>query len=511
MAAPILPTARLREVESGFAAAEPPLMERAGRAIAERARAIAVDTGSPILVVAGPGNNGGDAWVAAARLRETFHRVVVLDVAGTEPKAAEARAAKAAYAARGGDVVREWPQGRHALVIDGLLGIGLARDVDPPYAALIGRINASGCPVLAIDLPSGLDSDTGRARGTAVRATHTLTFIALKPGLLTGEGPELCGRLDVDDLGTGEAARKAAPGADLTAADVRGWLTPRARDAHKGSFGTVAIVGGNRGMVGAALLAARAALHCGAGKVYVGLLAADAPTVDLVQPELMLRPVDDALSAHVLVVGPGAGASHSTTSASMFERIVLPAVMNSAKPIVIDADALNAVAVHESLRAALSTPRKAPTVLTPHPGEAARLLKSDTNAVQADRIGSALEIARRFNAEVVLKGAGSVCASPDGRWAINTSGNPGLASGGTGDVLAGIIGALLCQGLDGAQALRYGVCLHGAAADSLVARGIGPAGLTASEVIVEARALLNAWTLGSASSREERVGGSGGE
>ena len=494
MARPILPTAALREVEARFANCDPPLMERAGRAVAERARALAADTGAPILVVAGPGNNGGDAWVAAARLREGFHRVVVLDVAGKEPKAPEARAARAAFSAKGGEVVREWPQLGCALVVDGLLGIGLARDLDPPYAGVIEKINAAGCPVLAIDVPSGLDSDTGRARGACVRATHTLTFIALKPGLLTGRGAELCGRLEVDDLGTGEATAAAAPGVDLAPGDVRAWLSPRTRDSHKGTFGTMAVVGGNRGMVGAALLAGRAALHCGAGKVFVGLLAPDGPAVDVVQPELMLRPVDDALTAHVLVVGPGAGASLSTTSASMFERIVLPAVINSAKPLVIDADALNAVSVHESLRTALSSPRKAPTLLTPHPGEAARLLRIESKAVQADRVAAATELARRFHAEVVLKGAGSVCASPDGRWSINTTGNPGLASAGTGDVLAGMMGALLAQGLTGAQALRYAVCLHGAAADALVAHGVGPAGLTASELLPEARRLLNLWT-----------------
>ena len=494
MASPVLLSAQLREIEARFAVADPPLMERAGRAVAERARALATETGAPILVVAGPGNNGGDAWVAAAHLRSGFHRVAVLDAAGSEPKAPEARAARRLFGERGGETVDAWPAGECSLVVDGLLGTGLARDVDERYAALIARINAFRGPVLAIDVPSGLDAGTGRARGAAVRATHTLTFLALKPGLLTGDGPQFCGRLELDDLGAGEAARGLAQGADLGPADVRGWLGPRARDVHKGSFGTLAIVGGNRGMVGAALLAARAALHCGAGKVYAGLLAADAPTVDMVQPELMLRPVDDALSAHVLVVGPGAGQSPSTTSASMFERIVLPAVINSAKPLVIDADALNAIAVHESLRTALSTPRKATTVLTPHPGEAARLLGSDTHAVQADRVASALALAKRFHAEVVLKGAGSVCASPGGQLAINTTGNPGLASGGTGDVLAGMIGALLCQGLDGTRALRYAVCLHGAAADALAARGVGPIGLTASELLPEARRLLNLWT-----------------
>ena len=498
MSAPILRARELRDVESRFAGAVPGLMERAGKSVADAARRLASDTGAPILVVAGPGNNGGDAWVAAAHLREAFHRVIVLDVAGAPPKAPEARAARGIFAERGGEVVLQWPSTQPALVIDGLLGIGLAREVGGPYAELIARMNACAdrapkIPVLAIDVPSGIDADTGRACGAAVRATHTLTFLAHKPGLLTGEGVDHAGAVEVDDLGTG-GEMPAIAGTWTMPDDVRGWLAPRGRNAHKGTFGTLAVIGGNRGMVGAALLAARAALHCGAGKVYCGLLAADAPTVDPTQPELMLRSVDDAITAQVLVVGPGAGQSPSATSATMFDKVLLPALVGSAKALVIDADALNTVAYSDSLRTALGKPRQGPTILTPHPAEAARLLGSETAKVQADRVGMALELARRFHAEVVLKGAGSVCASPDGRWSINSTGNPGLASGGTGDVLAGIVGALLAQGLPAPQALRYAVCLHGAAADSLVARGVGPAGLTASELILEARALLNSWT-----------------
>lgn len=493
MAAPILRARELRDVESRFAGAVPGLMERAGKSVAAAARRLATDTGAPILVVAGPGNNGGDAWVAAAHLREAFHRVIVLDVAGAPPKEPEARAARGLFEHRGGEVVLEWPATQPGLVVDGLLGIGLAREVSGPYAALIAKVNSFKGPVLAIDVPSGIDADTGRVCGSAVRATRTLTFLAHKPGLLTGEGVDYAGEVEADDLGTGDEI-PAIAGTWTTPEDVRGWLAPRARNAHKGTFGTLAIIGGNRGMVGAALLAARAALHCGAGKVYCGLLAADAPTVDPAQPELMLRAVDDAISAHVLVVGPGAGQSPSATSATMFDRVLLPALVGSAKPLVIDADALNTVAYSDSLRAALGKPRQGPTIITPHPAEAARLLGTETAKVQADRVGTALELARRFHAEVVLKGAGSVCASPDGKWSINSTGNPGLASGGTGDVLAGIVGALLAQGMPAPRALRYAVCLHGAAADSLVARGIGPAGLTASELIVEARALMNFWT-----------------
>ena len=494
MPIPVLTNAELRPIEARFASASPPLMERAGRATAQAARQLATDTGARILVVAGPGNNGGDAWVAAAHLLESFHKVVVLDATGAAPKAAEARAAKDTFTARRGEVVREWPAGpAPALILDGLLGIGLARDVEAPFAALIERMNASPAPILAIDVPSGLESETGHVRGAAVRAKHTLTLLAHKVGLHTADGPDHCGAIELDDLGAGDAVLAAARGALLTPRDVAPWLAPRRRNAHKGDFGTLGIVGGNRGMVGAALLAGRSALLAGAGKVYLGLLAADAPAADLLHPELMLRPVDDAILAQVLVMGPGAGQSPSATSVSMFERVLLPGAIASTKALVLDADALNAIAFSDTLRAALPK-RNAPTIVTPHPAEAARLLGRTTAEVQSDRLAAALELARDFNSHVVLKGVGSLCASPDARWAVNTTGNPGLASGGTGDVLAGLIGALLCQGLEAGRALRYAVCLHGAAADTLVARGKGPVGLTASEIALEARRLMNLWT-----------------
>jgi len=493
---PVLTLAELRAVEARAAAHAAPLMERAGAAAAESAETLARDTGDELLVVVGPGNNGGDAWVAAARLIETFHRVTVLDAAGKPPKAQAARAARERLAARGAAIVREWPAGmRPALVVDGLLGVGLDRDVDPAFAALIGRINACGAPVLAIDVPSGLDAASGAVRGIAVRATRTITFIAHKPGLHTGDGLDCRGELVLDDLGCGDEVVREAHGALLDAPALRGWLAPRARNSHKGAFGSLAIVGGNRGMVGAALLAGRAGLLCGAGKVRLGLLTPDPPAVDAEHAELMLGPVDEALAMDVIVAGPGAGRSPSATSVSAFERSVLPAILASAKPLVLDADALNALAYNETLRRALEAGRRAPTILTPHPAEAARLLGRETAEVQAHRLECALEIASRLNAHVVLKGAGSICAFPDGLWSINTTGNPGLASGGTGDVLAGMIGALLCQGLDAARALQYAVCLHGAAADACVARGVGPIGLTASEVALEARAVMNRWTI----------------
>ncbi len=493
---PVLTPEEVRAVEArARQAGAASLMERAGAATAGAARRLATDTGAAILVVAGPGNNGGDAWVAASHLAQAFHRVVVLDAMGKAPKAPEARAAAEQLKSRGGTVVRAWPDAlAPALIVDGLLGLGLDRDVDAALRTIVARINASGVPVLAIDVPSGLDSGTGIARGSVVRATRTLTFLAHKIGLHMADGLDCRGELELDDLGAGAEVEREARGWLLDDAVAAPWLAPRARNSHKGTYGTLAIIGGNRGMVGAALLAGRAGLLGGAGKVRVGLLTTDPVAVDAMQPELMLSSVDDALEADVIVAGPGAGRSPSATSASMFERTVLPALFASHKPLVIDADALNAIALNDTLRHALIAKRKGPTLLTPHPAEAARLLGRQTAEVQQHRLASALELAQRFHAHVVLKGAGSLCAFPDGGWSVNTTGNPGLASGGSGDVLAGLIGAMLAQGLSPERALQYAVCLHGAAADACVARGAGPAGLTASEVAVEARRVMNAWT-----------------
>src|SRR6185369_12495754 len=201
----------------------------------------------------------------------------------------------------------------------------------------------------------------------------------------------------------------------------------------------------------------------------------------------------DAMEMEVIVAGPGAGQSPSATSVSMFERTVLPALIAAAKPVVFDADALNAIAFNATLEIDLVARRNGPTILTPHPAEAARLIHKTTADVNNDRLGAALAIAQRFNAHVVLKGAGSICAFPDGRWSVNTTGNAGLSAAGSGDVLAGMIGAFLAQKLEPEKALQYAVCLHGAAADSCVARGIGPIGLTAMDVALEARAVLNQW------------------
>ncbi len=270
------------------------------------------------------------------------------------------------------------------------------------------------------------------------------------------------------------------------AGDLPDVLRRRARNVHKGSFGTLGIVGGADGMVGAPLLAGRAALHAGAGKVWVGFAAVQRPAVDWGQPELMLRDAENVVGAgaDALVCGPGLATGEAAA------RLVARAVAGSA-PLVLDADALNLVAANPALAAAVAG-RTAPTLATPHPAEAARLLGTTTGGVQANRLAAALTLATTLNAAVVLKGAGSVLAYADGSFDINASGNQGLASAGTGDVLAGFAGAFLAQGLDARTALRYAVCLHGAAADACVAAARGPLGLTAAELAPAARALLNA-------------------
>ena len=263
-------------------------------------------------------------------------------------------------------------------------------------------------------------------------------------------------------------------------------LPPRQTDAHKGSFGSIVIIGGDAGMVGAVLLAARAALLSGAGRVYAAMLANDAPTVDLTQPEIMLRKVADLSQLkqlNVVVIGPGLG--QSKTAIELLEFWLTQTV-----PILIDADALNLMAQHPHL-AVLCKKRQAETVITPHAGEAARLLATTSEDIQKNRTECALKLAQSIHVTCVLKGAGSICAHTDGTWFINTTGNPGLASGGTGDVLSGIIGSLMAQGLNALDAAKLGVYLHGAAADALLAEGLGPVGLTASEVALEVRNIIN--------------------
>lgn len=462
MHGPIYLTEDIRRVERGAGVAEQQLMERAGAAAADAAMRIASDTTKDVLVLAGPGNNGGDARIVARLLKEKFFRVEIASQMDQIP-------------------ARPW-----GLVIDGLFGIGLARDIAGEFAALVDHANRQRCPVLALDIPSGLHSDTGRVLGHAVRATHTVTFIALKPGLLTLDGPDHCGALEVADLAID--VQKIAPPSAWVAdpAAFKPLLMPRPRNFHKGMAGSLAIMGGAAGMTGAALLAGRAALKMGAGRVYVGLLSEEV-SVDFANPELMLRHPDDVLGLDLdaIVAGPGIGQGERAET-------LVGAALASDLPCVLDADALNLIAESEDLRHACAR-RSAETIVTPHPAEAARLLALKTADVQADRVRAAKILASNLNAHVVLKGAGSILVARDGHWFVNTSGNAGMASAGMGDVLAGILGALLAQRYSGESALVLGVHLHGAAADDLASARVGPVGLTAGELVDAARRRWNAW------------------
>jgi hydroxyethylthiazole kinase-like uncharacterized protein yjeF len=486
MRRPIYLTADIRRIEEAAGSVAPSLMERAGRAAADLAARIASD--QDILVLAGPGNNGGDAYEAAANLREQFFRVAVVSIADPDSLAGDARTAMLKWRGAGGRILGSIPFDRRwGLVVDGLFGIGLARDVSGDYAKLIAYANSQGCPRLALDIPSGIQSDTGRVMGSAFRATHCLTFIALKPGLLTLDGPDHCGEVNVADLGL-DAAALVAP---------RGWvadrdcfpevLKPRPRNFHKGMAGSVCVLGGAAGMTGAALLAARAALKLGAGRVYVGLLDHHAPSVDGGALELMLRHPDEALGMDLdaIVIGPGLGPGERGEA-------LVGAALASEIPCVLDADALNLIAANADLRRACAA-RKAESLLTPHPGEAARLLVIGSGQVQADRLGAAGRIAAQFNCCALLKGNGTIIATPEGRWYVNTTGNPGMASAGMGDVLSGVLGSLIAQGHSAESAAVIGAHLHGAAADQLAREAGGPLGITASETIAAARRIHNEW------------------
>jgi hydroxyethylthiazole kinase-like uncharacterized protein yjeF len=482
-------TAGVRALETAALKRDPAarLMERAGLAAAELARELAGESGRSVLVLAGPGNNGGDAFELATHLKRWFYRVDVVFAGDAAKLPHDAGAALAKWNAVDGRLLRAVPPGaRYDLVVDGLFGIGLTRAASGAAAQLIEAANALPGRKLALDIASGVNADTGAALGAAFRATHTITFLARKPGLYTLDGPDCCGEITLAPLGLDAAALAPPDGHLVIEALLAAPLLARPRNFHKGLAGSLGIVGGAAGMVGAALLAGRAAIRLGAGKVFLGLLADDVPSVDLVQPELMMREPASLLAdvpLTAVAAGPGMGTD------AVAQRL-LAHVLRMELPVVLDADALNLVATYTVLQSAVQS-RKHPTLLTPHPAECGRLLGIATPQVQADRIGAARRLATKLKSHVALKGNGTVIAAPDGRWWINGSGNPGMASAGMGDVLTGIVGALAAQGLAPDDALVAGVYLHGAAADALVAGGAGPAGLTAGELVDAARALAN--------------------
>lgn len=493
---PLYTVAELRAVERAAAATLPPgaLMQRAGQSGANAALDLLPFSTAQarVLVLAGPGDNGGDALEAAAHLSFAGARVTLIHYPPSDPDAASAERKAALERAQSSEVrFREAAAADIAgtewnLVIDGLFGIGLRRPISGAQRALVETINQLRCSVLALDVPSGLDADTGCVvgpDGIAIHATHTLTFIGNKPGLHTCDGRDYAGLVDVARLEID--ASHFAP-ATLHLNDVKFFarhLRARRHNSHKGSYGNVAVIGGARGMSGAPILAARAAINNGAGRVYA-LFVEEALAADPGQPELMCRAAQDFdLSQATLVIGPGLGASTAA-------HALLGKAIASDSPLLADADALNLLAADAALQTALAQ-RAAPVILTPHPLEAARLLDTSIGVVQADRLSAARELARRLQAVVILKGSGTVIAAPDGKAVINTTGNPALATAGTGDVLAGLCGALLAQGWPHWEAALAAVWLHGMAADVLVTDGNGPIGLTAGELIPAIRTALN--------------------
>lgn len=487
---PLYRIPELRCIEAD--AADQPLMSRAGSAAADLALSLCTEGGAAILILAGPGNNGGDAFEAARILRDREVETCVVFPGKVDELPADAAEAYRRFAEAGGTSRPAIPdEPRWSLIIDGLFGIGLKRAIASPYADLIDRANdlavRDKCPLLALDCPSGLDADTGARLGTIIRASHTISFIGGKPGLFMADGPDHCGDVSIDWLGIPLEKLENASGRTIDIDLFSRHLQPRPANSHKGCFGNAGILGGAHGMVGAALLAARAALRLGSGRVYAGLLDARAPSLDIAHPELMLRAPEQLIATELtaLACGPGMGTSHA---AYLFLENALALDI----PLVLDADALNLVAAEGELQLALAT-RASPTLLTPHPTEAARLLDCDTGGIQANRLTAALELAERYNAWIALKGCGTLVATPQGRWFINTTGNPGLATAGSGDVLTGLATALLAQGWPPLEALLAAVHLHGLAADHCVARGIGPIGLCAGELIDSARACFNQW------------------
>lgn len=500
--APLLTVNGIRTIEAAALAAnpQPGLMQRAGTAAAEWVRELTGDRPDPILILVGPGNNGGDALVCATELLRLGYACCCVGRPANDQTPADAKAAHAAFLAAGGVLHTDIPDQTHyrfSLIVDGLFGIGLNQPIAAPYADWIETANTlsllDDIPLLALDIPSGLHGDTGVAQPVCIIATHTLTFIANKPGLLTGDGPDHGGAVEICTLDiapelmdlTNPADCGAVNGPELWADD----LPQRGRNTHKGDAGSAGLLGGAPSMTGALLLAARSALHTGAGRIYAAALGdsqTGALTVDPLQPEIMFRDPASLRDAPLTALGVGPGLGRSDVS-----RAVLASALEFAGPLVLDADALTLLPAFADQVAR----RTEPTLLTPHPGEAATLLGTDVATIEADRINAAQQIAERYNATVVLKGCGSIIATSAGQWWINTTGNPGMASAGMGDVLTGITTALLAQGMAPVQALCAAAWLHGAAADACVESGgahkIGPLGLTASEVILAARSLLN--------------------
>jgi ADP-dependent NAD(P)H-hydrate dehydratase / NAD(P)H-hydrate epimerase len=505
---------RLSQEKYGIASYS--LMRRAGEAVADLVlRRWPGTIGSPVLVVAGKGNNGGDGLVAARKLIQAgAHARVILIARAADLKGDAARACGDCVAA-GGSVVEVTSADaidaairaeKPAAVVDAIFGTGLNAEVRGLARCAIEAINSLDVPVAAVDIASGVNADTGAVMGAAIAADLTVTFGYAKYGHVSYPGAGCAGALEIVEIGFAPTAiGKIAPrGRMIEALEAASLLRPRGANTHKGTYGHSLIIAGSRGKSGAAILAARGALRMGAGLVTAAIPSSIATIVAVGQPELMTAPMPnrdghfaapatlDELIALVpgmnaLVAGPGFGASDDTRD------LVAWLIREGAqpdRPLLIDADGLNVLA---AIGPALLKSAQGPVVLTPHPGEMARLLGISTAAVNADRIGAACRLVDVTGAGVLLKGARTIVATPDGRVSVNSSGNPGMATPGMGDVLSGMVGALLGQGMAAGDALALGAYVHGLAADRLANR-MGPVGYLAGDLAAELPATIASLT-----------------
>ncbi len=444
-----------------------------------------------LTLLCGGGNNGGDGLVMAVLAVQQGMSVQVLTLGDNYAAGLQGEALEAwqLLCDEGVDTLPWQPDVRFSgeLLVDAMLGAGLTGPVRGLYQQAIRRVNRCALPVLAVDIPSGLCADTGAVLGEAVIADLTVSFIGLKRGLLTHQAGGHVGELKFDSLRVAEAVYDQVPvslfrtGPD----DLRERLRPRARDAHKGSHGRVLVVGGDTGMGGAALIAAQAAARCGAGLVTLATQA-EHVTASLVRcPEVMVKPVRSGQgllplleNTDVVVVGPGLGQR-------AWGDQLLQQVLKTSIPVVLDADALNMLCTTPALQGL----RKDHWILTPHPGEAGRLLDESVATLQADRFAAVNHLQQRYGGVVILKGPGTLMDDGEAQY-LCSAGNPGMATGGMGDLLSGIIGALLAQGLSQSDAARLGVYLHATAADRCAARQ-GERGLLATDLLAELPMLLN--------------------
>ena len=459
------------------------LMSRAGAAAFDALRRRWPERS--IVVLCGAGNNAGDGYVIARLARDAGCQPRVFALVDPERLRGDALRAAEDFIAAGGRI-EHWaglPDSADAVIVDALLGTGLDRDVGGVFAEAVAAINAAAAPVLAVDIPSGLNADTGTMMGIAVNADLTVTFVGMKAGMLTGRGPALCGDIVFDDLGV---PPEAAQGVEIRARriipkQIESCLPPRPADAHKGNSGHVLVVGGGAGMPGAARLAGEAALRAGAGLVSVATMPAHVPIIAAGRPELMCNGVSEASDlspmferATVVALGPGLGRGDWAIE-------MAKAALSSGLPLVVDADGLNLLA--ESPR------RRDDWVLTPHPGEAARLLDTDAHSVQHDRFASLARLAEQYGGTIVLKGAGSLVQTGNDTPWLCAAGNPGMAVAGMGDVLTGIIAALAAQSRNLELAARCGVWVHARAGD--IAAATRPRGLLASDLFTAIRGPVN--------------------